>query len=86
MGYIELYLYTGLLAGIVWWAWVFFLEAAFENEPLDRDEVGVEAVLAFEKQYVLWMCMGTYTVISMIIGWMAYGKRYWQKMGGQPSI
>jgi hypothetical protein len=86
MGYIEPHLYTGLLAGIVWWARVFFLEAAFENEPLDRDEVGVEAVLAFEKQHTSWMCMGTHTVMSTIIGWMAYGKGYRQKMGGQPSI
>ncbi|GKU07275.1 unnamed protein product [Fusarium langsethiae] len=86
MGYIEPHLYTGLLAGIVWWARVFFLEAAFENEPLDRDEVGVEAVLAFEKQHASWMCMGTHTVMSTIIGWMAYGKGYRQKMGGQPLI
>ncbi|PCD21222.1 hypothetical protein FGRA07_11749 [Fusarium graminearum] len=86
MGYTEPHLYTGLLAGIVWWARVFFLEAAFENEPLDRDEVGVEAILAFEKLHSSWMCMGTHTVISTIIGWMAYGKGYRQKMGGQPSI
>jgi superfamily II DNA helicase RecQ len=86
MGYIEPHQYTGLLAGIVWWARFFFLEAAFENEPLDRDEVGVEAVLAFEKQHTSWMCMGTHTVMSTIIGWMAYGKGYRQKMGGQPSI
>ncbi|EXL40287.1 hypothetical protein FOCG_17175 [Fusarium oxysporum f. sp. radicis-lycopersici 26381] len=34
MGYIEPHLYTGLLAAIVWWARLFFLEAAFENQPL----------------------------------------------------
>ncbi|VTO81898.1 unnamed protein product, partial [Fusarium graminearum] len=86
MGYIEPHLYTGLLAAIVWWARLFFLEAAFENQPLDRDEVGVEAVLAFQEQHTSWMCMGTHTVMSTIIGWMAYGKGYRQKMGGQPSI
>ncbi|KAH7202853.1 hypothetical protein BKA60DRAFT_657532, partial [Fusarium oxysporum] len=86
MGYIEPHLYTGLLAAMVWWARLFFLEAVFENQPLDRDEVGVEAVLAFEEQHRAWMCMGTHTVMSTIIGWMAYGKGYRQKMGGQPSI
>ncbi|KAF6517699.1 hypothetical protein HZS61_003260 [Fusarium oxysporum f. sp. conglutinans] len=29
---------------------------------------------------------GTHSVISTIIGWMAYGKGYRQKNGGQPSI
>lgn len=32
LGYIEPHLYTGMLAGILWWAWLFFLEAAFEDE------------------------------------------------------
>lgn len=75
-----------MLAAILWWAWLFFLEAIFKSQPLDRDKVGVEAVLAFREQHMAWMCMGTHTVISMTIGWMAYGKGYRQKMGGQPSI
>jgi hypothetical protein len=41
MGYIEPHLYTGLLAAIVWWARLFFLEVVFENQPLDYDEVGI---------------------------------------------
>jgi hypothetical protein len=61
MGYTEPHLYTGLLAAMVWWARLFFLEAVFENQPLDRDEVGVKAVLAFEQQHASWMCMGTHT-------------------------
>lgn len=32
------------------------------------------------------MCVGSYTVISIIIGWMAYGKGHRQKIGGQPLI
>ncbi|KAM7209833.1 hypothetical protein V8F06_014787 [Rhypophila decipiens] len=32
------------------------------------------------------MCTGTHSVISTIIGWMAYGKGYRQKTGDQPSI
>jgi hypothetical protein len=86
MSYTEPHLYTGMLAAILWWARLFFLEAVFEDQPLDRDEVGVEAVLAFQEQHTAWMCIGTHTVISTIIGWMAYRKGYRQKMGGQPSI
>ncbi|KAK4205879.1 hypothetical protein QBC37DRAFT_463941 [Rhypophila decipiens] len=80
------HLYTGMLAGILWWARLFFFEAVFENELLDQDEVGVEAVFAFPKEHASWMCTGTHSVISTIIGWMAYGKGYRQKTGGQPSI
>ncbi|GKU09242.1 unnamed protein product, partial [Fusarium langsethiae] len=79
MGYMEPHLYTGLLAAIVWWARLFFLEAVFKNQPPDRDEVGVKAVLTFKEQHTSWMCMGTHTVMSTIIGWMAYGKGYRQK-------
>jgi hypothetical protein len=68
IGYIEPHLYTGLLAAIVWWARLFFLEAVFEKQPLDRDEVGVEAVLAFQEQHASWIYIGTYTIISTIIG------------------
>jgi hypothetical protein len=75
-GYTEPHLYTGMLAAILWWARLFFLEAVFENQPLDRDEVGVEAVLTFQEQHAAWMCAGTHTVISTIIGWMSYGKGY----------
>jgi hypothetical protein len=46
----------------------------------------VKVVLSFKEQYAAWMCVGSHTVISIIIGWMAYGKGYRQKMGGQPSI
>lgn len=86
VGYTEPYLYTGMLAAILWWARLFFLEATFENQSLDRDEVGVEAVLTFQEQHASWMCTGTHTVISTIVGWMVYGKGYRQKMGGQPSV
>ncbi|KAL9565573.1 hypothetical protein ACKAV7_009755 [Fusarium commune] len=86
LGYLEPYLYTGMLAGILWWAWLFFLEAVFENQPVDQDEVGIEAILAFREEHTSWMCIGTHSVISIIIGWMAYGKGYRQKNGGQPLI
>lgn len=86
LGYLEPHLYTGMLAGILWWARLFFLEAVFENQPVDQDEVGIEAVLTFREEHTSWMCIGTHSVISTIIGWMAYGKGYRQKNGGQPSI
>ncbi|EXK25161.1 hypothetical protein FOMG_18164 [Fusarium oxysporum f. sp. melonis 26406] len=86
LGYTEPHLYTGMLAGRLWWARLFFLEDAFEDEPQDQGEVGVKAVLSFKEQHAAWMCVGSHTVISTIIGWMAYGKGHRQKMGGQPSI
>ncbi|KAL6366266.1 hypothetical protein LRP88_00111 [Fusarium phalaenopsidis] len=86
LGYTEPHLYTGMLAAVLWWARLFFLEAMFENQPRDQDELGAEAVLAFRDQHATWMCVGTHTVVSTIIGWMAYGKGWRKKMGGQPSI
>lgn len=74
LGYTEPHLYTGMLAAIMWWSRLFFLEAAFEDQPRDQDEVGIEAVLAFRDQHAAWMCVGTHTVASTIIGWMALGK------------
>ncbi|KAG8664238.1 uncharacterized protein FPOAC1_013945 [Fusarium poae] len=59
---------------------------AFEDQLQDQGEVGVKAVLSFKEQHAVWMCVGSHTVISTIIGWMAYGKGHRQKMGGQPSI
>ncbi|KAH7233814.1 uncharacterized protein BKA55DRAFT_544305 [Fusarium redolens] len=75
-----------MLAAVLWWARLFFLESVFKAQPRDQDEVGVEAVLIFQKQHAAWMCVGIHTVISTIIGWMAYGNGNRQKMGGQPSI
>jgi superfamily II DNA helicase RecQ len=86
LGYTEPHLYTGMLAAVLWWARLFFLEAMFENQPRDQDELGAETVLAFRDQHATWMCVGTHTVVSTIIGWMAYGKGWRKKMGGQPSI
>ncbi|RSL86277.1 hypothetical protein CDV31_016422, partial [Fusarium ambrosium] len=86
LGYTEPHLYTGMVAAILWWGRLFFLESVFENQPRDQDEVGIDAVLAFREQHTAWMCTGTHTVISTIIGWMAYGKGWRNKMGGQASI
>lgn len=86
LGYNEPHLYTGMLAAILWWARLFFVESAFESEPQETEEVDVDAVLAFQKEHATWICIGTHTVMSTIIGWMAYGKGWRLKMGGQLSI
>ncbi|KAJ0360120.1 hypothetical protein COL26b_014168 [Colletotrichum chrysophilum] len=86
LGYTEPHLYTGMLAAILWWSRLFFLEAAFEDQPQDQDEVGIKAVIAFRDQHAVWMCVGAHTVVSTIIGWMALGKGWRMRMGGQPSV
>lgn len=86
LGYTEPHLYTGLLAGVLWWSRLFFLEAGFEGQSRELDEVDVEAVLAFQGELAKWMVIGTHTVTSTVIGWMAYGKGWRQLMGGQPTV
>ncbi|CAI6088681.1 unnamed protein product [Clonostachys chloroleuca] len=86
LGYTEPHLYTGMLAAVLWWGRLFFLESMFENQPRDQDEVSIDAVLAFREQHTAWMCTGTHTVVSTIIGWMAYSKGWRNNMGGQASI
>lgn len=86
LGFTQPHLYTGLLAAILWWVRLFFLEAQFEGQSREAEQVGVEAVLAFREAHAKWMCTGCHTVVSTMISWMAYGKGYRKKMGGQPSI
>lgn len=78
--------YTGILAGIHWLARIFFLEHVFENEPRELEEVSLEALNRFQKEFAQWMCEGTHTAASKIINWMAYGRGYRQKIEGQPSV
>lgn len=86
LGYSEPHLYTGMLAGMLWWARLLLLESTFEGQTRELAEVGVDKVLEFRDEHAKWMCVGTHSVMSTIIGWMAYGKGYRKKMGGQPSI
>lgn len=58
----------------------------FEGQLLDLEEVSVEKVLAFRDEHARWMCVGTHTVLSTIIRWMAYGKGHWKKLGGQLMV
>lgn len=86
LGFTEPHLYTELLAAILWWARLFFLEAQFKGQSREVEQVGVDAVLAFREAHAKWMYTGSHTVISTIIGWIAYRKGYRKKIGGQPSI
>ncbi|KAK4205950.1 hypothetical protein QBC37DRAFT_462707, partial [Rhypophila decipiens] len=86
LGYQDPYMYTQPLAGIMWWARLFMLEATFEGQSCDLQEVGIEKVLEFRRVHHDWMCVGSHSVISTVIHWMAYGKGHRLKMGGRPSI
>ncbi|WKT53576.1 hypothetical protein QSH57_004138 [Fusarium oxysporum f. sp. vasinfectum] len=59
-----------------------------DDNDSSEDEVGVEAVLAFRDQHAAWMYIGTHTVASTIIRWMAmaYGNGWREKVGGQSPI
>ncbi len=86
LGYTEPHLYTGMLAAVLWWSRVMLLESVFEGQAVEVEEVGMELLEAFRQEHAKWMCVGTYTVISTIVGWMAYGKGHRNKTGGQPSV
>ena len=86
LGYTEPHLYTGMLAAVMWLARLLLLETVFEGQTHKLEEVSVDKVLEFRSEHTEWMCTGTHTVVSTIIGWMAYGKGHRKRMGGQPSI
>ena len=50
------------------------------------EEVGLAALERFQALFAKWMCVGTYTAMSKIINWMAYGKGRRQKAEGLPSV
>jgi hypothetical protein len=85
-GYESATHYTGIMAGLHWLSQLFFLEHIFENEPRELEELGLEALDRFQEEFAKWICIGTYTAISKIINWMAYGKGHRQKAEGQPSV
>jgi superfamily II DNA helicase RecQ len=85
-GFQSATLYTGILAGLHWLTRLFFLESIFADEPRELHEVRLPALERFEEEFANWMCIGTYTALSKIINWMAYGKGHRQKAEGQPSV
>lgn len=86
LGFTEAFLYTGMLAALLWVCRLFFLEDGFEGVPRELEQVSYEATERFQQEYNQWMCIGTYTVISKIINWMAYGKGHRNKTSGTPSV
>ncbi|OAQ71908.1 hypothetical protein VFPPC_12026 [Pochonia chlamydosporia 170] len=86
LGFTEAYLYTGVLAALAWLARLFFLEAGFENVSPEEHGIGVKTLDRFKEDHARWMCVGTYTVMSKIINWMAYGKGHRNKTVGPPTV
>lgn len=86
LGFTEAYLYTGVLAALAWLARLFFLEAGFEDVLPEEQGIGVEDLDRFKEDHAKWMCVGTYTVMSKIINWMAYGKGHRNKTAGPPTV
>ncbi|MBE3098262.1 MAG: DEAD/DEAH box helicase, partial [Planctomycetes bacterium] len=86
LGYAEPHLYTGLLAGVLWWSRAVFLEVCFASQPRELEEVDFDALEAFDKEHARWMCAGTHTVIGEVIRLMAYGKGCRRNMARQASI
>jgi hypothetical protein len=82
LGYEGAIIYTAVMAGLHWIARLFFLEHQFEGEPREAERIELDILDRFEAQFARWMCVGTYTVISKIINWMAYGKGHRQKAEG----
>ncbi|KAF6809229.1 hypothetical protein CPLU01_15536 [Colletotrichum plurivorum] len=74
LGFAEPHLYTGLLAAVLWWSRLFFLEGFFIGEPVDLGTVSPEMALRFREDVAAWIYTGTLTPTSTIIGWMAYAK------------
>jgi len=86
LGFAEPHLYTGLLAAILWWSRLFFLEAFFAGEPADIEMVSPEMALRFREEHATWLCAGTHTPVSSIIGWMAYAKGIRRSTAGRASV
>ena len=86
LGYEEAIKYTAVMAALHWLARLFFLEHEFESEPHEAECIDVEVLDDFDGEFAKWMCVGTYTAMSKIINWMAYGKGYRQRAEGQPSV
>ncbi|KID81895.1 recQ family helicase [Metarhizium guizhouense ARSEF 977] len=86
LGYTEAYLYTGVLAALAWLVRLFFLEAEFEDVSPEEHRIDVEALDRFKQEHATWMCVGTHTVMSKIINWLAYGKGHRNKTAGPPTV
>lgn len=68
--------YTGSLAGLVWCGRMLLLEEAFRDSPEDPNEMTMEMVEGFQEVQRRWLAGGSYSPMSTLITWMAYGKGF----------
>ena len=78
--------YTGSLAGLVWCGRMLLLEEAFRESPEDPNEMTMEMVEGFQEVQRRWLAGGSYSPMSTLITWMAYGKGFRTKEGGTPKV
>ena len=86
LGFAEPHIYTGILAAVLWWMRVVFLESCFEGQAREVEGVDLAVLKAFDEAHAEWMCAGTHTVAGEIIGLMAYGKGWRRNAAGQASV
>lgn len=85
-GWVEASSFTSMLAGLLWCGRVAMLEHIFETLPDDPAELTTVHLEHFFNQYRQWLVDGTHTPFSTIVRWMAYGKGYREKTGGQAKV
>jgi hypothetical protein len=85
-GWIEPSSFTSMLAGLMWCGRVAMLEHIFETLPDDPTELTTSHIDHFFDEYRQWLVDGTHTPFSTIVRWMAYGKGYRERMGGQAKV
>ncbi|OAG34223.1 hypothetical protein AYO21_11642 [Fonsecaea monophora] len=85
-GWVEASVFTSMLAGLMWCGRVAMLEHIFETLPDDPTELTTSDMEHFFDQYRRWLVDGTHTPFSTIVRWMAYGKGYREKTGGQAKV
>ena len=86
LGFCDAIGYTGLLAAMLWWSRALFLEAVFEGEPLDLDELSYAALARFDEEHAQWLCSGTHSVVDVLLEWLAYGKGYRKQALGKATM
>lgn len=85
-GWVDASSFTSMLAGLLWCGRVAMLEHIFETLPDDPTELTTSHMEHFFDQYRRWLVDGTHTPFSTIVRWMAYGKGYREKTGGQAKV
>lgn len=85
-GWVDASSFTSMLAGLMWCGRVAMLEHIFETLPDDPTELTTSHMEHFFDQYRRWLVDGTHTPFSTIVRWMAYGKGYREKTGGQAKV